>query len=91
LKLHGGVLMGYIVKFVDVDPYNGPAYDIEVLVEFDEKPSDETFYEVEDIMTNNAEYYEEFDTFADFVLEVLKDVTGIGNYRVIEVNKEIMF
>lgn len=81
--------MAYVIKFVDEDPFDGPQFDKVVLVEFDEKPSDKTLDEVTDIVTNYVNYCEEFDTFDDFVLEVLKDVGGISSYRVIEVNKEI--
>lgn len=79
--------MAYVIKFVDVDPFDGPEFDKVVLVEFPEAPDREVIDSIEDIITNNVDYMDSFDSFEDFIIEVLNGF--LITHRIITTDKEI--
>lgn len=79
--------MAYVIKFVDVDHYDGPEYDKVVLVEFPEAPDSGVIDSIEDIISNNIDYMVDFDSFEDFIVEVLDGF--LIQHRIITADKEI--
>lgn len=79
--------MAYVIKFVDVDPFDGPEFDKVVLVEFPEAPDSGVIDSIEDIITNNIDYMDDFDSFEDFIIAVLDGF--LLPHRIITADKEI--
>lgn len=79
--------MAYVIKFVAVDPFDGPEFDKVVLVEFPEAPDSGVIDSIEDIITNNVDYMDDFDSFEDFIVEVLNGF--LLQHRIITVDKDI--
>lgn len=79
--------MAYVIKFVDVDPFDGPEFDKVVLVEFPEAPDSSVIDSIEDIITNNIDYMNDFDSFEDFIINVLSGF--LLPHRIITADKEI--
>ena len=79
--------MAYVIKFVDVDPFDGPEFDKVVLVEFSEAPDSGVIDSIEDIITNNIDYMDDFASFEDFIITVLDGF--LLPHRIITADKEI--